>query len=257
MTQIEITQELLRHKLKSLRNAENHRKKRREITQKRAQFTSNPFKFTSKLLGEKRSRSLSATKEEVETYLRETYGNPHRDEGLSECPKSINLDLPEWDFDESEPHLKEVQDIVKKARASLAPGPNGIPYKVYKQCPLLTRGLWKLLRVVWRQGKVADSWFKAEGCFIPKEENAGKLGQFRTISLLNVEGKIFMAILARRLISFFLKNKCIDVSVQKGGIPGFSGCLEHISLLTQLLREAQENKGDLAVLWLDLANAYG
>ena len=171
------------------------------------------------MLGEKRSGSLSATKEEVETYLREAYGDPHRDEGLGECLKSINLDLPDWDFDESEPHLKEVQDIVKKTRASSAPGPNGIPYKVYKQCPLLTRRLWKLLRVVWRRGKVADSWFEAEGCFIPKEENAGKLGQFRTISLLNVEGKIFMAILARRLTSFFLKNKYIDVSVQKGGIP--------------------------------------
>lgn len=28
-------------------------------------------------------------------------------------------------------------------------------------------------------------------------------------------------------------------------------------MVTQLLREAKENKGDLVVLWLDLANAYG
>jgi len=28
-------------------------------------------------------------------------------------------------------------------------------------------------------------------------------------------------------------------------------------VVTQLIREAQENKGDLVVLWLDLANAYG
>jgi len=28
-------------------------------------------------------------------------------------------------------------------------------------------------------------------------------------------------------------------------------------MVTQLIREAWENKGDLVVLWMDLANAYG
>ena len=36
-----------------------------------------------------------------------------------------------------------------------------------------------------------------------------------------------------------------------------TGCLEHTGVLTQLLREAKECKGDLTVLWLNLANAYG
>jgi len=35
------------------------------------------------------------------------------------------------------------------------------------------------------------------------------------------------------------------------------GCVEHTGVVTQPLREAHEGKGDLAVLWLDLANAYG
>ena len=39
--------------------------------------------------------------------------------------------------------------------------------------------------------------------------------------------------------------------VQKGGIPGFVGCLEHTSV------EARDNKGELSVVWLDLTNAYG
>ncbi len=52
-------------------------------------------------------------------------------------------------------------------------------------------------------------------------------------------------------------NGYIDTSVQKGGVAGMPGCLEHTGVLTQLLREAKESKGDLTVLWLDLANAYG
>lgn len=43
----------------------------------------------------------------------------------------------------------------------------------------------------------------------------------------------------------------------EGGIPGFSGCLEHTTILSQLIQEAKRNKGDLTVVWLDLANAYG
>ncbi|VDI69745.1 Hypothetical predicted protein [Mytilus galloprovincialis] len=40
-------------------------------------------------------------------------------------------------------------------------------------------------------------------------------------------------------------------------MPEISGCIEHTSVLTQILREAKEKKSDLAVLWLDLANTYG
>lgn len=54
-----------------------------------------------------------------------------------------------------------------------------------------------------------------------------------------------------------MKNKYIDTSVQKGGIPGVPGCLEHTGVVAQLIREARECNGDLAVLWLDPANAYG
>lgn len=39
----------------------------------------------------------------------------------------------------------------------------------------------------------------------------------------------------------------MDIAVQKGGVPGVSGCIEHTSVLTQIIREAREGKGELAV----------
>lgn len=71
-----------------------------------------------------------------------------------------------------------------------------------------------------------------------------------------MERKIF-SIVAKRLADFLLKNHYIDTSVQKGGIPGVPGCLEYTGVVTQLLRDAMENRGDLSVLWLDPANTYG
>ena len=138
-----------------------------------------------------------------------------------------------------------------------APGPNGVPYIVYKRCPGVLKLLWKTLRAVWKRGRVADQWRQAEGVWIPKEELSKTIDQFRIISLLNTEGKMFFGILSRRLSNFLLKNNYIDTSVQKGGVAGMPGCIEHTGVVSQLIREAKENKGNLAVLWLDLANAYG
>lgn len=75
--------------------------------------------------------------------------------------------------------------------------------------------------------------------------------------MLNAEGKIFMSVLARRLTTYMASNGYIDTSAQKGGSPGFSGCIEHTSAISQLIREAKINKQDLTVVWLDLAKAYG
>lgn len=241
----------------TLRRAEWHRRRRKERSRKRASFIANPFGFTKQLLGQKCDGKLLCSKEEIDQHLRSIYSDPHREEELGQCSILVNPPPPTKEFDSREPLLKEVQEVVRKARSSSAPGPSGIPYKVYKNCPLLLRQLWKIIRVIWRRGKVAQQWRFAEGVWIPKEKDSKKINQFRIISLLNVEGKIFFSIVARRLTNFLLANNYIDTSVQKGGIAGVPGCLEHTGVVTQLIREARDHKGDLTVLWLDLANAYG
>ena len=56
-------------------------------------------------------------------------------------------------------------------RASTAPGPIGIKYRVYKNFPKLRKWLKQLLRVTWNKGHMVDSLMSVEGCFIPKEQN--------------------------------------------------------------------------------------
>ncbi|VDI54010.1 Hypothetical predicted protein [Mytilus galloprovincialis] len=227
----EVLRDTIRKKLKITRRAERTRKRRKKREKARAQFTSDPFQFTSRLLGKKGSGQLKASKEEVEEYLREMHSDPKREEELPEIEQ-----------------LYTPGRSRAKRKAASAPGPNGVPYKVYKNCQRITRRLWKLIRVIWRRGRLAESWHKAEGCFIPKEEKSETLKQFRTISLLNVEGKIFLAIfLLKRMTNYMLSNEYIDIAVQKGGVPGVSGCIEHTSVLSQIIREAKDSKGELAV----------
>ena len=107
----------------------------------RASFISNPFQFTSRLLGKRGSGRLSCKKEEIESYLERVHSDPNREEELGSNDKLLIPEEPSTEFDESEPKLKEVADIMKKARAASALGPNSISYKVYKTCPRL----WKQL----------------------------------------------------------------------------------------------------------------
>ncbi|KAI8507130.1 hypothetical protein Bbelb_155690 [Branchiostoma belcheri] len=61
----------------------------------------------------------------------------------------------------------------------------------------------------------------------------------------------------KRLLKYMMDNNYIDTSIQKGGVPGCSGCIEHTSILSQLIQEAKAGKKVLAIVWLDLQNAYG
>ena len=114
-----------------------------------------------------------------------------------------------------------------------------------------------MLRLAWRREVIPQEWSTADGIYIPKEEESKLLGQFRPISLLNVEGKVFFGVLAKRMVDFLIANGLVDTSVQKAGVPGFSGCIEHCSMIWNTIQEAKAKKHDLSVVRLDLANAYG
>ncbi len=144
---------------------------------------------------------------------------------------------------------------LKRHKRLKTPGPSGIPYRVYKNCPQLFRRLWKLLQRIWKKGTIPPSWQKAEGCFVSKEEASVSISQFKTISLLSAECKIFFSVLEKRMSTYMIDNGYVNTSIQKGRIPGFVGCLEHTGVLNQMIHEARAKKGDLTVVWLDLANA--
>ncbi|GFO23788.1 reverse transcriptase [Plakobranchus ocellatus] len=63
--------------------------------------------------------------------------------------------------------------------------------------------------------------------------------------------------MASRLTKYLTENGYINTSVQKGGIPGVSGCLEHATMIGEAIQRAKSERLNLDVLWLDLANAYG
>ena len=103
--------------------------------------------------------------------------------------------------------------------------------RAYKSALDILKVLWRQLRIVLEKQCIPRTWHRAGGVLIPKEKESSDLSQFRMISLLNVEEKILFTVVAQRLASYLEKNSWIDTTVQKAGIPGFAGCLEHSSMI--------------------------
>ena len=67
--------------------------------------------------------------------------------------------------------------------------------------------------------------------------------EFRAIStyfIIDVACKIFMGILAKRTVTYLQSNGSVDESVQKAGVPGIPGCIEHASTIRDAIQEAKK-----------------
>ena len=247
----------VKRRVRDLRRAERGRQRKYERRRAMRSFFSDPYRYGRSLLDPPKSGELSVEQDKLEEHLLKTYSDALRHESLQERVDIPAVPLPTSPFCLASPSLEEVRGVVRKARNRSAPGPNGVPYLLYKRCPKTLYLLHSLIQRAWSSATVDDEWKKAEGVYIPKEKDSKGLNQFRPISLLNVEGKIFFSIMASRLTEFVMSNQYVDISVQKGGIPGVPGCIEHTSMIWEALQRAKRNRLSLYVVWLDLANAYG
>jgi len=205
-------------RLKKVRRAEARRKKQHERRKTNKSFKTDPFRTIKNVLSPNPAGELKCTQEELDDHLERTYGDPNRAvplgvlEGLPERGED-----PEVPFNMKDVSKKEYMDVIRKARSKSAPGNNGIPYLVYKRCPGISENMWILCRLAFKTADYPDNCRFFEGVYIPKVEGDFGPSTGRPISLGNVQRKIYMAILAKRLTGFVLQNKFIDTSVQKGG----------------------------------------
>ena len=82
-------------------------------------------------------------------------------------------------------------------------------------------------------------WMDAEAVYIPTEQNSNEINLFRPFLPLDVEEKIFLPVMASRLINTLF---------QKRGIP---------AVFWEAIQRAKSEKLKYGVVLLDVANAYG
>ena len=221
------------------------------------QFRADPFRFGQKLFKPKNETKPAFDADAAYNHFVNCYSDDDRSsvfEALDDLPA---CDDPTSAFKQCPPSFSELTSVLKRKRNNSAPGPNGIPYIVWKMCPSLQKRLLTVICKVWKNKIVPSSWQQAVIILLHKSGPAEDPANFRPIALTNCDGKIFFSIVAGRITSYMRNNKYFDGLTQKGILPGIAGCIEHATLSHEAIRDARLHHQNICLAWLDLRNAFG
>ena len=253
----------LKGQRRKLVKSEHSRKRRWKRKHCRSKFYRDPFGVAKEVMEPKgKSVPLDVSKEVLDQYVKTVASDELRDVDLAPLEGLNDILVPEVPFKEGQFPKALFEQILKKKRNKSKPGPNKIPYKVYKKCPKLASYLYSIFRSFLsnKMCKVPLSWRISDGIFIAKKEkpDGNNINHYRQIALMNVEGKLWWSLVSHRFYEHLVtQNKFIDTRVQKGSIRETPGCVEHTAMVWTALKDAKKYNKDVVALWLDLANAYG
>lgn len=162
----------IKDRLAHLRRAERIKKRRSRREKARTCFFRQPFKFARSLLEESKTGKLQVTKQELEQHISDQLSDNLRAKPLGSPGYVPRPPEPSIEFDTSPPRWAEVKQVVERARSASAPGPNGVPYKVFKNCPGLLKALWRLMVAAWKTESIPSAWCQAVTTFIPKVKDS-------------------------------------------------------------------------------------
>ena len=95
----------------------------------------------------------------------------------------------------------KIEALIKKPPTQKRPGPDGLTgefYKAFKE--ELTPILHRLFKKIQTDGRLPNSFYEASIILIPKpDKDVTKKENFRPISLMNIDVKIFNKILANQI----------------------------------------------------------
>ena len=166
------------------------------------------------------------------------------------CPKLSEDNSRQLD---SEISMEELRITLKSMKDS-APGPDGIPYSVYKK-------LWPILGMyivdAWKYsvitGKLPPSYSESALTLLPKSgKNLEDIKNWRPITLTNCDQKIITKALANRMAKFL--DKIIDSS-QTAYVPGRS-VMDNLRSNLFLKNYCEKNKVDGLLVSLDAKKAF-
>ena len=152
--------------------------------------------------------------------------------------------LPEWD---SGPISADEVKAQLHMSAASAPGPDRLPYKVWKALDQNGSLLARIFEVCRKRRKIPSAWKTSTTILLYKKGDEGVPSNWRPISLQNAVYKLYAAVWAKRLASWASEAGAISPS-QNSFIPG-EGCLEHAFLMRSTMEDARCSKRPLHLVW--------
>jgi len=136
---------------------------------------------------------------------------------------------------------KEIWEVVKKMKNRKAVGVDELPMEVWKYVGKdLGMSLVKLLKQIWRENELPEDWRRSIIVPIYKRGNPNMTGNYRGISLLCTNYKIYAEIMKRRL-ERVMENNGVLPETQAGFRRGRSA-LNNIFILSHLAQRGDETE---------------
>lgn len=174
---------------------------------------------------------------------------------LNDTLKDITMVLNQEDAESLNEILTEDELLktIQSFQKSKVPGLDGLPIEFYLQFwDFLKNDLLNVLSKCFLYKKLPHSWRRGVITLLPKEGDKTQLKNWRPITLLNLDYKIFAKILANRL------KRVIDKVIHSNQVCGIPG--RRIHHITNLIRDSiwytKERKQSLAILSLDFEKAF-
>ena len=150
---------------------------------------------------------------------------------------------------------EEIEDSLNKIRGDSAPGPDGIPMKIFKAFrTVLLPFLVSLFNLIISKRKWPMTWKTSLILPLYKNGNPTTHNNYRPISLLNSAGKVLEKIIDKRL-GMWIEEKKILQEEQGGFRPGYSTA-DRVFVINALVEKHCKGKGKLYVALIDLKSAF-
>ena len=148
----------------------------------------------------------------------------------------------------------EVWERLRRS-SDTAPGPDALRYSHWERFDPHSHILTAVFNAVHRLSHAPSSWKTSTTVLLHKKGDKADICNWRPISLASTMGKLYSACLARRLLTWSSAHQRLSPA-QKGFI-SVPGCTEHNFTLQTVIADARRRRRNIAVAWLDLANAFG
>ena len=220
-------------------------------------FLRNRKACVREILEEGDGRRCKEPLDQLTDFFRDEYADVSIDESnppdwLLDCLKGPD-NPPAWNS--ASITGEEVRTQLKRMPVSSAPGPDRLPYKVWKAMDPDGELLAPIFEICRRERRIPGPWKVSTIVLIYKKGEESLPSNWRPISLQNAIFKLYAAVWARRLAEWARETGAISLS-QKGFVPG-EGCLEHSFLMRSLTEDARRKRKFLHLVFFDLKNAFG
>lgn len=120
---------------------------------------------------------------------------------LDNIPAEVSITAHQRDTIDRTPTTTEIMDIIEHTPSGKSPGLDGIPFEVYKYLFKEFRQVGNLFTAIMKdafEGIFPDSWMQTRMVLLYKKGDPTLLSNWRPLSLINTDAKLFTKLLANR-----------------------------------------------------------